>query len=106
MNVQSVELWTEYVKMELGYIEGIRRRWEVLGVEVENPVPADMDVDVLPLEEGDESQEALKEVMQGAVVKTVIHNAVKCKCTTYVTCQGLTVFIYFYTDLKRYQRLK
>lgn len=35
MNGDSMDMWTEYVKMEIGFIERLRRRWEVLGVEVE-----------------------------------------------------------------------
>lgn len=35
MNGDSIDMWTEYVKMEIGFIERLRRRWEVLGVEVE-----------------------------------------------------------------------
>ncbi|KIY44507.1 hypothetical protein FISHEDRAFT_21736, partial [Fistulina hepatica ATCC 64428] len=30
MNGESVSLWCEYVKMELSYIESMRRRWQVL----------------------------------------------------------------------------
>src|ERR1700742_3567236 len=32
MNSHSVELWIEYVKFELGFVETLRRRWEVLGI--------------------------------------------------------------------------
>ena len=34
MNADSVEMWSEYVKMELGFVESMRRRWGVLGIEV------------------------------------------------------------------------
>ncbi|KAG9102472.1 U3 snoRNP protein, partial [Ceratobasidium sp. 392] len=33
INPESVALWTEYVRMELGYCEGLRRRWKVLGLD-------------------------------------------------------------------------
>ena len=33
LNKESAELWTEYVRMELGYAETVRRRWSVLGIE-------------------------------------------------------------------------
>ncbi|KAF5371580.1 hypothetical protein D9758_003433 [Tetrapyrgos nigripes] len=33
MNGESVEMWTEYIKMELGFMESLRRRWQTLGVE-------------------------------------------------------------------------
>ncbi|KAH6914193.1 U3 snoRNP protein [Coprinopsis sp. MPI-PUGE-AT-0042] len=32
INPDSIDLWKEYVKMELGFIEGLRRRWEILGI--------------------------------------------------------------------------
>ena len=59
LNKENVTLWSEYVKFELGFVEGLRRRWDVLGVGEE------------------ESDEARKEIMQGAIVKTVIGEAVK-----------------------------
>ncbi|TCD64878.1 U3 snoRNP protein [Steccherinum ochraceum] len=87
LNGDSVEMWKEYVKMELGFIEGLRRRWEVLGIKVdvkgkgkeqasggaEGDVEQ-MEVDVI---EEDSAEAARKEIMQGAIVKTVIANAVK-----------------------------
>ncbi|KAF9474566.1 hypothetical protein BDN70DRAFT_815448, partial [Pholiota conissans] len=30
LNGESMELWREYLKMELGFIESLRRRWDVL----------------------------------------------------------------------------
>ncbi|KAE9408552.1 hypothetical protein BT96DRAFT_662460 [Gymnopus androsaceus JB14] len=32
LNSDSVEMWVEYVKMELGFVESLRRRWQVLGI--------------------------------------------------------------------------
>jgi hypothetical protein len=55
INGDSMDLWKEYVKMEMGFIERLRRRWEVLGVENE-------------------------EVMSGAIVETVITNALQGLC--------------------------
>jgi len=54
INGESMDLWKEYVKMEMGYIERLRRRWDVLGVEMED--------------EG---------VMSGAIVERVITLAVQ-----------------------------
>ena len=34
LNADSVDMWREYVRMELGFIEGLRRRWDVLGIAV------------------------------------------------------------------------
>jgi U3 small nucleolar RNA-associated protein 6 len=63
LNSESVELWREYVKMELGYIERLRRRWEVLGIEGKGE------------ESGEESEEGRREIMGGGIVKTVISSA-------------------------------
>jgi hypothetical protein len=57
MNGESVELWREYVKMELGFMESVRRRWSVLGIEI-----------------GEEQQQ----VMDGGIVETVICAAAPC----------------------------
>ena len=67
LNKEHVPLWIEYVKFELGFVEGLRRRWDVLGVGSE---------DVL----ADSSEEARKEIMQGAIVKAVISEAAKGVC--------------------------
>jgi hypothetical protein len=34
LNGESIALWKEYVKMELGFVESLRRRWDVLGLRV------------------------------------------------------------------------
>ncbi|EIW83286.1 hypothetical protein CONPUDRAFT_101998 [Coniophora puteana RWD-64-598 SS2] len=34
LNADSVDMWREYVRMELGFIETLRRRWQVLGISV------------------------------------------------------------------------
>jgi U3 small nucleolar RNA-associated protein 6 len=83
-------MWTEYVKMELGFIESLRRRWDVLGIDVgkgdkgkdrEQEIDIDMDDDETgvdldakdAVEEEDES--ARNEIMEGAIVKAAISNA-------------------------------
>ncbi|KAI0073382.1 hypothetical protein K474DRAFT_1721714 [Panus rudis PR-1116 ss-1] len=90
MNNDSVEMWREYVKMELGFVESMRRRWSVLGIDVDGKDKGkgkerisaisegeaeQMQVDAE--EEGDESEAARREILQGAIVKSVISSAVK-----------------------------
>ncbi|KDQ57693.1 hypothetical protein JAAARDRAFT_35378 [Jaapia argillacea MUCL 33604] len=92
LNSDSVELWREYVKMELGFMESLRRRWSVLGISVGSvqdtgKPKADTQLDddsdkgsgTLDLMEVDthDSEAARREVLEGAIVKTVITNAVK-----------------------------
>ena len=61
INGDSMDLWIEYVKIEMGFIERLRRRWEVLGIETEN-----------------------EEVMSGAIVETVITNALQGQCVFWL----------------------
>ncbi|KAH8108052.1 U3 small nucleolar RNA-associated protein 6-domain-containing protein [Cristinia sonorae] len=86
LNADSVEMWKEYVKMELGFIEGLRRRWEVLGIKVDlkgkgkeqaNSVEGDVENMEVPDIEEDSAEAARREIMQGAIVRTVIANAAK-----------------------------
>lgn len=66
INPESVDLWREYVRMELGYVESLRKRWDVLGVAHDNND-----------EDDDEGEAARKLVMQGEIVCTVVSNAAK-----------------------------
>ncbi|KAK0437529.1 U3 small nucleolar RNA-associated protein 6-domain-containing protein [Armillaria borealis] len=93
LNADSIDMWREYVKMELGFIESLRRRWDVLGIEEDDETAVERDRalmidgfrgqdDVIPIEvdddaEKDEGEEARKEIMKGAIVKSVISNAVE-----------------------------
>ncbi|THH29933.1 hypothetical protein EUX98_g4250 [Antrodiella citrinella] len=85
LNGDSVEMWKEYVKMELGFVEGLRRRWEVLGIKVDLKGKAkekqaeEGDVETMEVDdiEEDSGEAARREIMNGAIVKTVIANAAK-----------------------------
>lgn len=87
LNASSVEMWKEYVRMEMGFIEGLRRRWEVLGIKVDikgkgkESDGAEGDVETMEVDaiEEDSAEAARREIMQGAIVKTVIANAAKGK---------------------------
>ncbi|TFK94570.1 hypothetical protein K466DRAFT_579822 [Polyporus arcularius HHB13444] len=99
-------MWREYVRMELGFVESLRRRWNVLGIEVkgkgkqkgaskgkgkekegdaEDPysglgeVNLEEEADRMEVdgEDVDEDEAARKEVMAGAIVKSVISSAAK-----------------------------
>ncbi|KAH9892817.1 U3 small nucleolar RNA-associated protein 6-domain-containing protein [Cubamyces lactineus] len=105
LNADSVEMWREYVRMELNFVESLRRRWSVLGIDVKgkgkesvkqksisrnggtdggeesnlgghhNEDADGMDVD--GEEELGEDEAARKQILEGAIVKAVISNAVK-----------------------------
>lgn len=113
-------MWREYVRMELGFIESLRRRWDVLGIKVSQEAmgkgpkepakeiegdmdtegrvsgdreaePEHMDVDRL---DGDEGDSARKEIMEGAIVKSVISSAVEGTCPCPLSF--LRAFLSFY----------
>lgn len=104
LNSDSVDMWKEYIRMELGFIEGMRRRWNVLGINTKEDERAqvgkgiepdiDMDVDeqtvvideqrenppdeVIAAEKGgDEGEAARKAIMDGAIVKSALSSAAK-----------------------------
>ncbi|KAJ7594755.1 U3 small nucleolar RNA-associated protein 6-domain-containing protein [Mycena floridula] len=86
LNSNSIELWREYVKMEMGFVEGLRRRWEVLGISEpkgKQRAVADIDLDKELVDEGetDVGAAARREIMDGAIVKSVISNAFQAMAT-------------------------
>lgn len=101
LNADSVEMWREYVKMELGFVESMRRRWGVLGIDVDEGTDkgkgkareADVagnertaakmgneEIDKMEVDakdEGEDGEAARREIMNGAIVRSVISSAVK-----------------------------
>lgn len=89
MNPESIDLWREMVRLELGFVNVVRKRWEVLGLttgmeydgEDYNKVKEDAAMqDGAPEvvdEDADDDEKARRAVLGGALVKTVISNAVK-----------------------------
>jgi U3 small nucleolar RNA-associated protein 6 len=102
-------MWREYVRMELGFIEGLRRRWDVLGIDMlgrdvkgkekaKEGLTVDLDGDAtiaeaeaMQLDFGGGAVEAdndnddngiatRKAIMDGAIVKSVICSAARCEC--------------------------
>ncbi|KAG8711116.1 U3 snoRNP protein [Ceratobasidium sp. 395] len=61
INPESVALWTEYVRMELGYCEGLRRRWKTLGLD----------------DASDEDARAREAILSGGIIRAVITSATK-----------------------------
>jgi len=87
------------VKMELGFIEGLRRRWDVLGIAIAEDRKGKEKALEMPMDLGGEDAENVveqlqvggdarsgnedstrKAIMDGAIVKSVISSAAKCKC--------------------------
>lgn len=86
-------MWREYVKMELGFVESLRRRWSVLGIDVEDTKGKgkqrardtegdDMDgnadrMQVDAEDEGDEGEATRRQIMQGVIAMSVMSSAAK-----------------------------
>ncbi|WVQ98984.1 hypothetical protein IAU59_006116 [Kwoniella sp. CBS 9459] len=59
---QSRQLWTEYIKLELGWVEALRRRWKLLGIkEGEDQGAQAAHIDA----EGDEEFEGDQDALRG-----------------------------------------
>ncbi|KAL1748436.1 U3 small nucleolar RNA-associated protein 6-domain-containing protein [Schizophyllum fasciatum] len=71
---EQVELWKEYVRLELGFVESMRRRWEVLGIELHEQ--ADEGKGKGKSDPQLEQREAQRDiVLRGAIVREVISQA-------------------------------
>ncbi|THH15630.1 hypothetical protein EW146_g4874 [Bondarzewia mesenterica] len=91
LNPDSVEMWREYVKMELGFVEGMRRRWDLLGIKLDakgKGKERDADIDrgddgeqehaeAMDVDDEVDGDAARQEIMNGVIVKSVISSAAK-----------------------------
>ncbi|OCF71584.1 U3 small nucleolar RNA-associated protein 6 [Kwoniella mangroviensis CBS 8886] len=85
---QSRDLWREYVKLELGWVEALRRRWKLLGIKDQNQdAPSQVegedvqkDQDALRGGEGafgEEGEEARKSILAGELVIHALSSALE-----------------------------
>lgn len=116
LNPESVDLWREYVTMELRFVESLRRRWKILGLtesddgntqqskegealitealeengreETDIDIDIDMDMDGTTSDH-DVGEEARREILQGALIKAAISSAVKGNQEFYELCDYL-----------------
>jgi U3 small nucleolar RNA-associated protein 6 len=77
---KSEDLWREYVKLELGWVEGLRRRWKVLGVNIgsEAASGAQVDPDALTGGEGSfgpDGEDARKSILSGQLIVHALNSA-------------------------------
>ncbi|KAI6169399.1 U3 small nucleolar RNA-associated protein 6-domain-containing protein [Pisolithus thermaeus] len=103
LNAHSIDLWREYVRMELHFIEGMRRRWNILGISINSEkklvdIDASMDTGmddaadpiiitddrgetpdeiVAAAKGGDQGEAARRAIMEGAIVKSAMCSAAK-----------------------------
>ncbi|KAF5388845.1 hypothetical protein D9757_005662 [Collybiopsis confluens] len=98
LNSDSIEMWTEYVKMELSFTESLRRRWDILGISqvetrdqdatpdpdmtdentnsTDSPAPKDAEMDRLN-QPGAEGARARRQILDGVIVKAIMDSAVQ-----------------------------
>jgi U3 small nucleolar RNA-associated protein 6 len=77
---KSEDLWREYVKLELGWVEGLRRRWKVLGVNIgsEPTNGGEVDPDALTGGEGSfgpDGEDARKSILSGQLIVLALNSA-------------------------------
>lgn len=75
---KSEDLWREYVKLELGWVEGLRRRWKVLGVNISSANNEGMDPDTLTGGEGSfgpDGEDARKSILSGQLIIHALNSA-------------------------------
>jgi U3 small nucleolar RNA-associated protein 6 len=100
----STELWTEYIKLELGWVEALRRRWNVLGIHDELDVQANDGVEAERLTGGEGSfgpdgEDARKAILAGKLVLQAISSALE---AISVSEQGLEFGLGLVEMLRRY----
>lgn len=86
----SRELWREYIKLEIGWVEALRRRWKVLGIDLagedasaEEKMEADVQAGLEDSAEedlganafGQDGEAARKSIIRGDLIITVLESA-------------------------------
>ena len=77
LNADSTEMWREYVRLELGFVEAVRRRWGVLGITLESDDGEEEGERVDRAQEQAMGDAARREIMDGAIVRQAIDSAAK-----------------------------
>jgi U3 small nucleolar RNA-associated protein 6 len=77
LNADSTEMWREYVRLELGFVEAVRRRWGLLGITLDSDDGEGEGERVDRAEERAMGDAARREIMDGAIVRQAIDSASK-----------------------------
>ena len=86
LNADCVEMWREYVRLELGFVEALRRRWDVLGISLgessdrgrgQGQAQESQGERIDRAEEAAMGDEARGAIMDGAIVRQAIDGAAK-----------------------------
>lgn len=81
---QSQDLWVEYIKLELGWVEALRRRWKLLGIE-DTPKASSLSDDEVESDAliggegafGPEGETARKAILSGQLVVHAVSSALE-----------------------------
>jgi U3 small nucleolar RNA-associated protein 6 len=74
LNAGAPEMWREYVRLELGFVEAVRRRWDVLGIALDESGEGERVDKAEEVAMGDAARRA---IMDGAIVRQAIDSAAK-----------------------------
>ena len=86
LNADCAEMWREYVRLELGFVEALRRRWDVLGISLGNSSDRGRGQGREQESQGERIDRAEEEamgdeargaIMDGAIVRQAIDGAAK-----------------------------
>lgn len=77
LNADSTDMWREYVRLELGFVEAVRRRWGLLGITLDSDDDEEEGERVDRAEEQAMGDAARREIMDGAIVRQAIDSAAK-----------------------------
>ena len=81
LNADCVDMWREYVRLELGFVEALRRRWDVLGISLEDDdCSPDRETQGERIDRAEEvamGDTARREIMDGAIVRQAVDGAAK-----------------------------
>ncbi|KAH8996404.1 U3 snoRNP protein [Lactarius hatsudake] len=77
LNANSMEMWREYVRLELGFVEAVRRRWDVLDITLDSAEGEGEGECVDRAEEQAMGDAARRAIMDGAIVRQAIDSAAK-----------------------------
>lgn len=78
LNAGRTEMWREYVRLELGFVEAVRRRWGLLGITLDSGEgEGEQGERVDRAEEEAMGDAARRAIMDGAIVRQAIDSAAK-----------------------------
>ena len=89
LHADCVDMWYEYVRLELGFVESLRRRWDVLRISLDDdnasPDRETQGERIDGVEEQAMGDAARQAIMEGAIVRQAIDGAAKGEHTIHHT---------------------